>query len=142
MWLLLIYVSEVFYVRVKDINFKLVKKLKDNLDVCIEGLLVNFLFFLLVFCIIKKVKVLIEWVIFGGIEFKYLFVKINECKFKFVVLSLIEFYFEQFIMKSRSILIIFDFFDLCNFDLLYLEFLEKCENIDLIILELQVELIE
>ena len=75
-------------------------------------------------------------------ELKYLLVKLNECQFKSVALSLIEPYSEQFIMKSRSIPTISDLFDPCNFDLSYPELLEKCENIDLTISESQVELIE
>ena len=75
-------------------------------------------------------------------ELKYLLVKLNECKFKSVALSLIEPYSEQFIMKSRSIPTISDLFDPSNFDLSHPELQEKCENIDLTISESQVELIE
>ena len=122
------YVSEVPYARVKDINFKLAKKLKDNLDACIEGLSANSPPSLSAPCTTKKAKVSTERVTSGGTELKHLLAKINECKFKPVALSLIEPYSEQFIMKSRSIPTISDLFDPSNFDLSHPELQEKCEK--------------
>lgn len=37
-WFLLIYVIEVFYVRVKDIDFSFVNKFKENFDIRIDSL--------------------------------------------------------------------------------------------------------
>lgn len=44
-WILLSFVSEVEYVRVCDINFKLVKKLKVDLDEMIENFFEELEFF-------------------------------------------------------------------------------------------------
>ena len=62
--------SEVPYARVEDINFKSAKKLKYNLDACIEGLSTNSPPSLLAPRTTKRAKVSTEQVTSGGTEFK------------------------------------------------------------------------
>lgn len=53
----------------------------------------------------------------------FFFDKLNNCKLKLVILSLIVKYVDYFIVKSRIVLVVFDLFEIENFDLDYYELL-------------------
>lgn len=46
---------------------------------------------------------------------------LNQCEIKVLVFSLIDFYVEQFVVKSWNVCVLLDFFEFGNLDFEYLE---------------------
>lgn len=75
-------------------------------------------------------------------EMLVFFYKFNQCNVKFVVLSFIKDYVDQFVVKSRSVFVVLDLFEIINFEFQYLEFLRKCVNVQLDILNEDISKVE
>ena len=71
-----------------------------------------------------------------------LFSKLNECKNKPVILSLVSPYADRFILKSRGISTFGDLFDPENLKLNYVDLLTKCSEIDISLSDSEIEIIE
>ena len=112
-WLLSTYVNEVTYERVADIDFTSVIKLKENLDNKIDSLNEN-----------KatshesqpsQAKIAIPSQLPSEEEMNKFLQTLNLCDTKAVVLSLINPYAEQFVVKSRNVPVVSDLYDMNKF---------------------------
>lgn len=68
------------------------------------------------------------------------FKRLNQCEEKAALLSLIDPYAVQFILKSRSIPIITDLYEPNNLDLNYPELLRKCSEVEVNISKKEIEM--
>lgn len=75
-------------------------------------------------------------------EIGNVFRKLNECKNKPAILSLISLYADSFILKSRRISTLSDLFDPENLKLNYVDLLTECSEIDISLSESEIETIE
>ena len=75
-------------------------------------------------------------------EMSDLFSKLNECKNKPVILSLVSPYADRFILKSQGIPTLGDLFDPDNLKLNYVDLLTKCSEIDISLPDSEIEIIE
>lgn len=140
-WLLPIYVNEVPYARVKDIDFSSAKKFKENLDEKIDSLKKNP-------STPSRNSTLAQDN--GSVSLSFpskeemdkLFAKLNRCKAKDVVLSLIPPYADKFIDESCSVPVVSDLFNTDNLNLDYPELLKKCVEVNLTISDEQITLVE
>jgi len=139
-WLLLTYVNEVQYVRVKDIDFRSAKKLKENLDEKINSMSENTATF-------EREGVIPNQSSFkvsasSSEEMSGLFEKLSQCQIKPVVLSVVEDYADQFVAKSRTVPVVSDLFQTENLDLDYPALLRKCASLKLHISAEEINLVE
>ena len=118
-WLLPTFVNEVPYSRVRNIDFSLAKKLKENLDAKIDCLTESNVED--VFspqqgqAELKRPNVPSP----SQAEMASLCEKLNDCKIKPVALSLTDKYADQFIAKSRTLPVVSNLFETGNLDLDY-----------------------
>ena len=130
-WLLPTFVNEVQYARVKDIDFRSAKKLKENLDEKINSLSGN-MATSQQNSTQQESKILHSKVTTSSTEeMSTLFEKLNQCKIKPVALSLVNNYADQFVSKSRTVPVVSDLFETENVDLEYPDLLRKCVNLTL-----------
>ena len=149
-WLLLMYVSEVPYAKVQDINFQSAKKLKENLDdkikkfseTCPDATTVQPTHLINLAIPSPSVLSNCSSAVLSKTEMETPFAKLNEWKIKPVALSLVQPYCEQFILKSRDIPTICDLFQPSHLDLTYPELLRKCAEIDINLSDADLQLIE
>ena len=141
-WLLPTYVKEVQYEEVKDINFKSAKRLKAELDKNIDG----------------KVSIIdpmprpnantntseSSTLLCTPTEQQMtdLFAKLNSCKTRPVILSLVPPYADSFVLKSRQIPTLSDMFDPGHVKLNYVDLLTKCSEIDITLSDSDIQLVE
>ena len=110
-WLLPTYVNEVTYDGVRGIDFTSAKKLKENLDIKIDSLDQN-----------KAAsresqpncyaQTAIPSQLASTEEMNKFLAALNLCEIKPVVLSVIDPYAEQFVVKSRNVPVLSDLYDL------------------------------
>jgi hypothetical protein len=115
-----------YTILLKDIHFKSAKKLKEKLDAKIEGLAAKSSR-----PETRTIKSISPTSIPSETELKSLFAKLDGRKIKPMVLSLLEPYSEQFILKSRTIVTISDLYDPSYLSLTYPELLNKCAEINI-----------
>ena len=139
-WLLPTYVKEVPYSKVKDIDFRSARRMKAELDKKIDGHFnsdnqsnQN-----------KAAKLKSAQCIckLSDQEMSDLFSKLNACKNKPVILSLVSPYADRFILKSRGIPTLGDLFDPENLKLNHVDLLTKCSEIDISLSDSEIEIIE
>ena len=120
------------YKRVKDIDFRSAKNLKESLDKKIyslsnattppqqyaseQG---------------RKTRLNVDARPSSTTEMSAFFDKLNPCNVKPVALSLTKDYADQFVAKSRSVPVVSDLFETVNLELQYPELLRKCVNVQL-----------
>lgn len=127
-WLLPTYVNEVQYARVKDIDFRSAKKLKENLDEKINSMSENTTTFERDGMTPNRSSVKVSA---SREEMSALFEKLNQCQIKPVILSVVEDYADQFVAKSRTVPVVSDLFQTENLDLDYPALLRKCASLKL-----------
>lgn len=141
-WLLPTFVNEVPYARVRNIDFSLAKKLKENLDAKIdcwtESNIEDVFSHQQGEAETRRPNVLSP----SQAEMTSLFEKLNNCKLKPVTLSLTAKYADHFIAKSRSVPVASDLFETENLDMAYHELLQKCAEVKLDISRENIELVE
>ena len=140
-WLLPTYVNEVTYERVRDIDFTSAKKLKENLDIKIDSLDQN-----------KaasresqpscQAQTGIPSQLASTEEMNKFLAALNLCETKPVVLSLIDPYAEQFVVKSRNVPVLSDLYDLNNLELDYPELLQKCVGVKIMLSDEGIKIVE
>lgn len=137
-WLLPTYVKEVPYSKVKDIDFRSARRMKVELDKKIDEGQFN------VDSQSSQNKAPSKSAECkpSDQEIGDLFRKLNECKNKPVILSLISPYADSFMLKSRRIPTLSDLFDPENLKLNYVDWLTKCSEIDISLSEAEIETIE
>lgn len=131
-WLLPTYVNEVEYKRVKDIDFRSAKKLKESLDKKIDSLS-NATTPPQQYASEqgRKTPLNVDARPSSTAEMSAFFDKLNQCNVKPVALSLTKDYADQFVAKSRSVPVVSDLFETVNLELQYPELLRKCVNVQL-----------
>ena len=131
-WLLPTYVNEVEYKRVKDIDFRSAKKLKESLDKKIDSLS-NTTTPPQQYASEqgRKTPLNVDARPSSTAEMSAFFDKLNQCNVKPVALSLTKDYADQFVAKSRSVPVVSDLFETVNLELQYPELLRKCVNVQL-----------
>ena len=140
-WLLPTYVNEVTYERVRDIDFTSAKKLKENFDIKIDSLDQN-----------KaasresqpscQAQTGIPTQLASTEEMNKFLAALNLCETKPVVLSLIDSYAEQFVVKSRNVPVLSDLYDLNNLELDYPELLQKCVGVKIMLSDEDIKIVE
>ena len=140
-WLLPTYVNEVTYERVRDIDFTSAKKLKENFDIKIDSLDQN-----------KaasresqpscQAQTGIPTQLASTEEMNKFLAALNLCETKPVVLSLIDPYAEQFVVKSRNVPVLSDLYDLNNLELDYPELLQKCVGVKIMLSDEDIKIVE
>ena len=139
-WLLLTYVNEVTYERVADIDFTSAKKLKENLDNKIDSLDEN-----------KatsresqpsQAQIAIPSQLPSEEEMNKFLQTLNFCDTKAVVLSLINPYAEQFVVKSRNVPVVSDLCDMNNLELNYPELLRKRVDVKIMLSDEDIKIVE
>ena len=125
-WILPTYVKEVKYERVRDINSKSAKKMKDDLDKSIDCLpeLPNEPSQKLP----EKSKESSGPAASTEMEMNTFYAKLSKCKVKPVALSLVSPYAEGYVAKSRTIPTLSDLFKGQYLDLTYTELLNVCKQ--------------
>lgn len=66
----------------------------------------------------------------------------NLCEIKFVVFSVMDLYVEQFVVKSWNVLVLLDFYDLNNLEFDYLELLQKCVGVKIMLFDEDIKVVE
>ena len=125
-WILPSFASEVEYARVRDINFKSVKKLKVDLDEMIENLSEE-----LELSGISKNESAVpkpEVPAPSQAEVEEFYSKLSKCNSKPVVLSLVPPYAQSYVLPSRNISTVMDLFKKENLELSYNELLKLCQS--------------
>ncbi|XP_068673794.1 uncharacterized protein [Montipora foliosa] len=140
-WLLPTYVNEVTYERVRDIDFTSAKKLKENLDIKIDSLDQN-----------KAAsresqpnchaQTAIPSQLASTEEMNKFLAALNLCEIKPVVLSVMDPYAEQFVVKSRNVPVLSDLYDLNNLELDYPELLQKCVGVKIMLSDEDIKVVE
>ena len=139
-WLLPTYVNEVTYERVADIDFTSAKKLKENLDNKIDSLDEN-----------KatsresqpsQAQIAIPSQLPSEEEMNKFLQTLNFCDTKAVVLSLINPYAEQFVVKSRNVPVVSDLYDMNNLELNYPELLRKRVDVKIMLSDEDIKIVE
>ena len=136
-WLLPTYVKEVAYAEVKDINFRSARRLKAELDKNIDEGKVNVVDDSASSNTSKSLQCTPT-----DKEMDDLFLKLNYCKRKPAILSLVPPYADSFVLKSRRIPAMTDLFDPENLKLNYIDVLTKCSEIDITLSDSELNLIE
>ena len=67
---------------------------------------------------------------------------LNLCDTKAVVLSLMNPYAEQFVVKSRNVPVLSDLYDLNNLELSYPELLQKCADVKIMLSYKNIKIVE
>ena len=140
-WLLPTYVNEVTYETVRDIDFTSAKKLKENLDIKIHSLNQN------------KVasrerqpnchaQTAIPSQLASTEDMNKFLAALNLCEIKPVVLSVIDPYAVQFVVKSRNVPVLSDLYDLNNLELDYPELLQKCVGVKIMLSDDDIKIVE
>ena len=139
-WLLPTYVNKVTYERVVDIDFTSVKKLKENLDNKIDSLDEN----KATSCESQpsQAQSTIPWQLPSIEEMNKFLQTLNLCDTKTVVLSSINPYAEQFVVKSQNVPVLSDLYDLNNLQLSYPELLQKCEDVNIMLSDENIKIVE
>lgn len=71
--------------------------------------------------ICSKVIIVIFLYLVFKLEMDIFYEVLNQCEIKVLVFSLIDFYVEQFVVKSWNVCVLLDFFEFGNLDFEYLE---------------------
>ena len=137
-WLLPSYVTEVSYERVRDINFSSAKKLKENLDRKIDSHDQNILSSHESQPLAQPSPSQLP----STEEMNKFYEELNHCEAKAVVLSLIDPYAEQFVVKSGNVPVLSDLYDLKNLDLEYPELLRKCRDVKVVLSDSDIEIVK
>ena len=67
---------------------------------------------------------------------------LNLCDTKAVVLSLMNPYAEQFVVKSQNVPVLSDLYDLNNLELSYPELLQKCADVKIMLSDKNIKIVE
>ena len=139
-WLL--YVKQVDYGRVRDINFTSAKKMKSELDAGIDNV-ANDSFpddYKLDLTVAKKLSK--EILAPSKAEMEQLFAELSKSKNKPIALSLIPEYAGSYVCKSCTVPTIKDLFENKYLDLTYPDLLKVCQEIDINITTEQITQVE
>ena len=136
-WLLLTYVKQVEYEKVREINFTSARKIKNDLDAKIENLSNvsspdNS----------AKGNVSKEIPVPSKPEMDTFYAKLSKSSSKPIALSLIPEYADSYILKSRCVPTISDLFDKKYLALSYPELLKSCQEVDIEITKEQILQVE
>ncbi|KXJ23861.1 Chromatin modification-related protein YNG2 [Exaiptasia diaphana] len=137
-WLLPTYVKEVNYEEVKAINLKSARRLKAELDQKVDEGNVN----LDRSAASSNHSKSLQSCTPTDKEIGDLFLKLNDCKRKTAILSLVPPYADSFVLKSRRIPALTDLFDPENMKLNYVDLLAKCSEINITLSDSELHLIE
>lgn len=132
-WILPPFVKDVEYARARDINFKSAKKLKNELEDCIDNLPGVFE---------DNVKIKPRIPAPTKAEMDTFYSELSQCKAKPVALSLVSPYADSYVLSSRNMTTVPSLFDKKYLDLTYPELLEVCMATKLEITREQIQQVE